>query len=72
MLLTQATQPQAHLLPNCKSDPLRLSNSPANSITVAPEKGVHAQFRRLRMTLQGTYLVPFLQMHRVVEYDQNF
>ena len=23
-------------------------------------KGVHAQFRRLRMTAQGTYLVPFL------------
>ena len=35
-------------------------------------KGVHAQFRRLRMTAQGTYLVPFLQMDKVVEYDQDF
>jgi outer membrane protein assembly factor BamB len=35
-------------------------------------KGVHAQFRRLRMTAQGTYLVPFLQMHKVVEYDKDF
>lgn len=36
------------------------------------EKGVHAQFRRLRLTRQGTYLVPFLQRHKVVEYDDNF
>jgi hypothetical protein len=35
-------------------------------------KGVHAQFRRLRMTAQGTYLVPFLQMDKVVEYDKDF
>ena len=35
-------------------------------------KGVHAQFRRLRMTAKGTYLVPFLQMHKVVEYDKDF
>ncbi len=35
-------------------------------------KGVHAQFRRLRMTAQGTYLVPFLQMGKVVEYDKSF
>ncbi len=33
---------------------------------------MHAQFRRLRMTAQGTYLVPFLQMHKVVEYDKGF
>jgi outer membrane protein assembly factor BamB len=35
-------------------------------------KGVHAQFRRVRMTGQGTYLVPFLQMNKVVEYDKDF
>ena len=35
-------------------------------------KSVHAQFRRLRMTAQGTYLVPFLQMNKVVEYDKDF
>ena len=35
-------------------------------------KGVHAQFRRLRMTAQGTYLVPFLQMNQVIEYDKDF
>jgi len=35
-------------------------------------KTVHAQFRRVRYTAQGTYLVPFLTMHRVVEYDKDF
>ncbi len=33
---------------------------------------VHAQFRRVRYTAKGTYLVPFLEMNRVVEYDKDF
>lgn len=33
---------------------------------------IHAQFRRARVTPQGTYLVSFLNMNRVVEYDKNF
>jgi hypothetical protein len=37
------------------------------------DKGsVHPQFRRVRYTSRGTYLVPFLNMNRVVEYDKNF
>jgi hypothetical protein len=40
---------------------------------VMPESGgVHAQFRRMRMTANGTYLAPFLQMNKVVEYDKDF
>lgn len=35
-------------------------------------RGVHGQFRRTRVTAQGTYLVPFLGMDRVVEYDKDF
>ena len=35
-------------------------------------RSVHPQFRRVRYTAQGTYLVPFLSMNRVVEYDKNF
>ena len=35
-------------------------------------KTVHAQFRRVRYTAKGTYLVPFLEMGRVVEYDHDF
>jgi len=33
---------------------------------------VHPQFRHVRYTAQGTYLVPFLTMGKVVEYDKNF
>jgi hypothetical protein len=34
--------------------------------------GIHGQFRRARVTAQGTYLIPFLGLDRVVEYDKNF
>lgn len=33
---------------------------------------IHAQFRRARVTAQGTYLVSFLNMDQVVEYDKDF
>jgi hypothetical protein len=37
-----------------------------------PSFGVHGQFRRARVTAEGTYLVPFLGMSYVVECDNNF
>lgn len=40
--------------------------------TLTDKKYIHAQFRRVRYTAQGTYLVPFLELGRVVEYDKNF
>jgi hypothetical protein len=43
---------------------------PAPSLT---DRGtVHGQFRRMRMTAKGTFLAPFLEMGKVVEYDRNF
>ena len=33
---------------------------------------VHGEFRRARYTAQGTYLLSYLLMDRVVEYDKNF
>jgi hypothetical protein len=33
---------------------------------------IHGQFRRTRYTAQGTYLVPFFGLGRVVEYDKDF
>jgi len=36
-----------------------------------PEREVHAQFRRSRVTDKNTLLVPYLMMHKVVEYDLN-
>ncbi len=35
-------------------------------------RGVHGQFRRARVTAQGTYLIPFLGMDFVAEYDKDF
>lgn len=38
----------------------------------ADPNGIHGQFRRARVTARGTYLVSFLTMNRVVEYDKDF
>ena len=42
---------------------------PATSFT--NPKTVHPQFRRIRMTDKGTFLLPYLKMNQVVEYDRN-
>ncbi|MEO7720189.1 MAG: hypothetical protein ABIY70_28700 [Capsulimonas sp.] len=34
--------------------------------------GIHGQFRRARVTAKGTYLISFLTMNQVVEYDKDF
>jgi hypothetical protein len=34
--------------------------------------GIHGQFRRARVTSEGNYLVSFLTMNCVIEYDKNF
>jgi hypothetical protein len=43
---------------------------PAPSLT--DKTKVHGEFRRARYTAQGTYLVSFLEMDQVVEYDKHF
>lgn len=56
---------------NTKTDEVEVDHVlPAPSLT--DRKTVHAQFRRVRYTAHGTYLVPFLEMNKVVEYDKNF
>lgn len=42
------------------------------NITPQNPNDIHAQFRRARVTAQGTYLVSFLNMDQVVEYDKDF
>jgi len=42
------------------------------SLSETDRKTVHPQFRRVRYTSSATYLVPFLNMNRVIEYDKNF
>lgn len=41
-------------------------------IQPADPNRIHPQFRRARVTAQGTYLVSCLNMNQVVEYDKNF
>jgi hypothetical protein len=38
----------------------------------ADSNGIHGQFRRARVTAAGTYLLSFLSLNCVVEYDKNF
>lgn len=42
------------------------------AISPTDQKMVHGEFRRVRYTAQGTYLVSFLQMDKVIEYNKHF
>jgi hypothetical protein len=56
---------------NIKTNKVEVQHDlPAPSIT--DSSTVHGQFRRARYTAQGTYLIPFLEMNQVVEYDKKF
>lgn len=71
VLFIQNDLPPKLMLVNIKTKAVEFQHDlPAKSLT--DQKTVHAQFRRVRYTAQGTYLVPFLQMNQVVEYDKDF
>jgi hypothetical protein len=42
------------------------------AISSTDVKSIHPQFRRVRITAQGTYLLSLLEMGRVVELDKDF
>ena len=63
--------PPRLMVVNTKTGKIELEHIlPAQSLT--DPKTVHGQFRRARYTKDGTYLVSFLTMNQVVEYDRNF
>ena len=71
VLFIQNALPPKLMVVNIKTKAFELQHDlPAKSLD--DQKTVHAQFRRVRYTAQGTYLVPFLNMNQVVEYDKNF
>ncbi len=71
VLLIENGLPPHLMVVNIKTNRVEVDHVlPAPSLT--DRKTVHAQFRRVRYTAQGTYLVPFLEMNRVVEYDKDF
>jgi hypothetical protein len=71
VLFVQNGQPPKLFVVNIKTQSIEAQHDlPVD--TLKSQKYVHAQFRRVRYTARGTYLVPFLELNRVVEYDKNF
>lgn len=71
VLLVQNGLPPKLMIINKKTNAVELEHAlPAESLT--EQKTVHPQFRRVRMTAKGTFLLPFLRMNKVVEFDQDF
>jgi len=71
VLMVQNGLPPKLMILNKKTGKVEVEHAlPAESAT--DPKTVHPQFRRIRVTAKGTYLVPFLRMSKVVEYDKNF
>jgi hypothetical protein len=71
VLFIQNGQPPKLIVMNTKTNAVEVEHTlPVDTLT--EKKYIHAQFRRVRYTAKGTYLVPFLELGRVVEYDKNF
>lgn len=71
VLLVQNGLPPRLMIVDKKTSKVEVEHVlPAESLT--DQKTVHPQFRRIRMTAKGTYLVPFLKLNKVVEYDKHF
>jgi hypothetical protein len=67
VLLVENGQPAPKLLVvNTKTKAVEVDHA------LDPCGATHAQFRRIRMTAAGTYLAPYLQANKVVEYDKDF
>ena len=44
----------------------------SHEVPYPPHAPVHGQFRRFRMTSEGTFLAPYLSLGKAVEYDRDF
>jgi hypothetical protein len=70
MIMRNGLPPKLMII-NKKSGAVEVQHAlPAESET--DPKTVHPQFRRARVTANGTYLLAFLKMNQVVEFDKNF
>jgi len=71
VVLIQNGLPPKLMVINIKTKAVEVEHTlPAKSLD--DPKTVHPQFRRVRYTAQGTYLVPCLGQGVVLEYDKNF
>lgn len=69
MFVVNAVQPKFYIV-NYKTGKIEVEHNVP--YTGADARGIHGQFRRARITAQGTYLLSYLSQGRVVEYDKNF
>jgi len=67
VMMIQNGQPAKLLIINKTTKAVELEHA-------LPDAGAttHPQFRRFRMTAAGTFLAPYLEVGKVVEYDQKF
>ena len=71
VLFIQNGLPPKLMIVNIKTKTVEVAHDlPAKSMT--EQNSVHGQFRRVRYTPQGTYLVPYLNWGKVVEYNTAF
>jgi len=71
VMLVQNGLPPKLMIINKRTGKVEVEHAlPAESTT--DPKTVHPQFRRARVTGTGTYLLPFLKLNKVVEYDRDF
>jgi hypothetical protein len=63
--------PPRLMVVNTKTNAVEVNHELPVNQPVNPN-GIHGQFRRARVTAQGTYLVSFFGMGSVIEYDKDF
>lgn len=68
VLLVLNDAPPAAMLLNLKTGETVMRHA----LEYDPAMSVHSQCRRFRMTASGTYLMPYLGLGKVVEYDAQF
>ncbi len=71
VLLCQNGTPAKVMLINKKTGQVEMDQVVPTARPDDP-KSVHGQFRQMRMTNAGTYLLPHLNMGKVIEYDKNW
>ncbi len=71
VLVMQNGLPPKLMIVNKKSGTVEVSHELVAPSPAGPG-GVHGQFRRGRITATGTYLVSWLSLNKVVEYDKDF
>jgi hypothetical protein len=71
VMLVQNGLPPKLMMINKKTGAVETEHAlPAESLT--DQKTVHPQFRRARVTANGSYLAALLKMNKVVEFDKDF